>query len=474
MSAVRGTVYLPYELSAAMTPASGVHVRLRGGDFDSSVVTGTTGSFFFRDVPVRSGYKLTFAASLCLSVPEQTVEVLKNDTARVDVTLAQNSGNCYGLPFSGAARVEIDPVGGRTILLYDSAYLSAGRSHPAIVVLNLATGQGSTHEFSDLEDVCDLALISADEVAIYGRSVSAFGVRFFNIATMAASRADVVFETDMSFLGGRLALDDTREWLFATVGRQTLSFPDPVGKVYAVSLRSGLVVDADNDPADGNNAFDDDLVAGALGWAYNIAYDPLAGEILVGNLSVPFPEGPFLTAISLAKWGAFDRDSDLVAPTAGVRKVNMDPGEGFTGFAVDYWDFAQGIGVAGRSQSAFLMVTYETGGTSYASKLRDNKVHPATRDLDHVLKVVPERQTWFMLLDDPSRPDEVRSAIEERELSTLQRHNRYETQLVVDFFLVPRGFAVDAQAERLYVAYRNEPVLEVFDLCRGEDCNPAM
>jgi hypothetical protein len=87
---------------------------------------------------------------------------------------------------------------------------------------------------------------------------------------------------------------------------------------------------------------------------------------------------------------------------------------------------------------------------------------------------VPQRQTWFMVLDDPSRPEETRNAVEERELSSLQRHNRYETRFLEDPPLVPRGFAVNTQTQRLYVAYRNSPILEVFELCRGTDCGPVM
>jgi len=470
--AVAGTVYLPFELSAALKPAVGATVRLSVGDFDTSTVTGDAGTFFFDQVPART-VRLVASLGTCLADTQVAVRVTEGDTTAADVTLSSSpSSNCFGLPFAGAARMEIDPASNRAVLLYDAAYTSADRSHPAIVVVDLTSGEGSTHEFADLDDVYDLVLVSGTEAVFNFKSATGFGLRFFDVAAMTASRADVIFETDLSFQGGRIALDDLHERLFVTVGNQPVF--TPVGKVYALSLVTGLWLDADNDPADGDFAFDDDLVAGALGWAYNIAFDPAAGEILVGSRVVPFLQSPFLTAISVSKWGTFDRDSNLTAPTPGVRKINMDPGEGFTGFAVEYWDFAGGIGVAAKSLSGRAgMVTYTSGGTTFTTKLVEENTQLVADN--QFLTIIPERQTWFTLIEDPGRPQAVRKSIEERELSTLQRHNRYETRFLEDPPLVPRGFAVNTQTQRLYVAYQNSPILEVFELCRGTACGgPVM
>jgi 6-phosphogluconolactonase (cycloisomerase 2 family) len=59
----------------------------------------------------------------------------------------------------------------------------------------------------------------------------------------------------------------------------------------------------------------------------------------------------------------------------------------------------------------------------------------------------------------------MQTAVEERSWSTLHRLYRFESHhFVLPDRGIPRAFAVDATNKRLYVAYQNRPMMEVFCL----------
>ena len=60
--------------------------------------------------------------------------------------------------------------------------------------------------------------------------------------------------------------------------------------------------------------------------------------------------------------------------------------------------------------------------------------------------------------------ERVREAVEERSLDDLALAERFETRFLETPALDPRAFAVNATTGKLYVAYTNKAILEVFPL----------
>ncbi|MBI3873168.1 MAG: carboxypeptidase regulatory-like domain-containing protein [candidate division Zixibacteria bacterium] len=456
---VVGIVNLPFDLTAALIPADTARVHLFGGDYSQTKKTDANGRFVFDQIPVRT---MTLVATYgsCLADTQKAISVPENDTLRLNVNLtASQPTECLILPYAGAARMEIASGSNRGILLYDTLAHVTTPPKPAIVVVDLMTGEGTSHQFADLQNVYDMALAGADVAVFNFKSADGYGLRFWNVTTMSKSREDIIYEPDRSTQPGQLTLDDTHTTVFVTAGR----FSDPWGSVYAAPVSGGDLNDADDDLSNDKFAFDNGLVAGSLGWAYGIAFDPAAGEILVGNRLTDVGQPPSITAIDWSKWGSFHRGSPSGTP--GVRVVPMDAG--VTGFAVEFWDFAGGKGVAAKSLSGVAaMLLYPSAGTTYSEQLVESGVE--LRSNDHALTIIPTRQSWFSIFDDPSRPDGVRKSVEERSLSTLARLRRFETRHapfnLEDPIPDARAFAFDNSTGGLYVAYRNLPLLEVFAL----------
>jgi len=451
--AVTGVVRLPFGIAASGAPVVGAQVRVTGGDFDTTTATDTSGTYLIDDVPART---VTVSASLgdCLSGSQSNVAVRKADTITVDVTLDSRAEfDTIPLPGSGAVRMEIMPEGGRAVLLYDSAGAAPG--HPSVVTVDLATGATMELEFPDIAEAYDLRL-AGDNIAVFNfRSSAGFGLRFVSLAGLAAAGSDVLYTTNPSGFAGHLALDDFLQHVFVAHAIQL--GPSFVGKVYAVSVGERKVLDADDDSTDGNAAFDTLLIRQSLGWAYNVAYDDVRHEVLVGNRTTGF-----VTAIEWAKWGTFDRSAHLSLPTPGVRKVNLDTQ--LSPFQVWFFGFAGGIGIGAYPQNSG-MVRFQSGSDAGDVSHTDPSVN--MRSDAHFLTIVPSRQSWFTLLEDLTEWDtsKMQTAVEERSWSTLHRLYRFESHhFVLPDRGIPRAFAVDATNKRLYVAYRNRPMMEVFCL----------
>jgi hypothetical protein len=132
------------------------------------------------------------------------------------------------------------------------------------------------------------------------------------------------------------------------------------------------------------------------------------------------------------------------------------------GFGVELWGFAGGHGIAAKSLSPMLPIMhYNSGDTTWSHLHVETIISPATTN--HVIKIIPLRQSWFTTIKDPDRnPEDVLTAIEERSFESLQRIYRYETRFIED--PTPTAFAVDAENRLLYVAYSQRAFLEVFCL----------
>jgi len=278
--------------------------------------------------------------------------------------------------------------------------------------------------------------------------------------SMAAAGGDVLYDTNVTgftdpIVLGHIVLDNTAEHVFVAHALQPPYF---VGKVYAVSVADRRLIDADNNPDDGNPAFDALLVRNSIGWAYSIAYDDVRHEILVGNRD----DAGFVTAIAWEKWGTFDRAAHLTLPTPGVRTVSL--GAQLPPFQAWFLDFAGGTGIALWPQYTVALLL--RSGASAADLTYTDATVTMTSD-SHFLTIIPSRQSWFTLFADFTEWDETKRqiAVEERSWSTLRRIYRYESH---HFNLpdkgLPRSFAVDAAGKKLYVAYSNRPVIEVFCL----------
>jgi hypothetical protein len=450
--AVTGHVRLSESMATSGVPVAGAQVHISGGDFDTTAQTDTNGIYLVDEVPAGT-VTLWASSGSCLTSPQSQVTIRKADTVGVDLLLpSQLDTDTIPLPGSGAVRMEIVPGGGRAVLLYDSTASAPG--HPAIVTVDLATGVSQKTEFTDIAEAYDLRLAGSNIALFNFRSSAGFGVRFVSLSSMTAAAGDALYSTNPSGFAGHLTLDNSFEHVFvAHAVRQDANF---IGKVFAISLADRKVLDADNDSTDGDAAFDTLLVRQSLGWAYSIAFDDSRHEILVGNR-----DSSFVIAIDWAKWGTFDRTAHLTAPIPGVRKVNLEAQ--VSQFRAWFLDFAGGVGIAARPQTTD-MIRFESGANEASVSLNETSVQ-MTSDR-HFLTVVPSRRSWFTLFEDVTAPvAERQTAVEERSWSTLQRISRFESnRFVLPSRGIPRAFAVDATNQKLYVAYSNRPILEVFCL----------
>lgn len=445
---VDGVVYLPFELAAALQPASGVVVNLTGGDFNQNKVTGADGRFAFDDVPVRAmTLKLTPAA--CLADTQVAVTVIENDTVSLEFTLRGDiSGDCVSLPLAGASRMEIDETGNRAVLLYDTSV----RPKPALCVVDLGTGAVNTIEFDDLAAVYDLAIVSTDVVVLNCfKTGSGYYLRLWNIGNMQPQRSDIFYTNETVQVAGRIVVAPDGADIFVT--HQTRSGFSFDGQIFCMNVASGDFTDADNNPLDGEFAFDSSLVGSSVNWPYGIAFDENTSELLAANY-----RDTVLVAIDLAYWGSFNRSANLVAPIPGVRKVPMSTG--VAGYVPLLWGFAGDRGVAASPSHGIL--AYQSGATSTSTSLYQPTLS-LTSDRHH-LAVHATRGTWYTLVSNPDRPQAVREAVEERSLTDLTTSDRFETRFLETPTLDPRAFAVNTLTNKLYVAYANKAILEVFDL----------
>jgi DNA-binding beta-propeller fold protein YncE len=195
------------------------------------------------------------------------------------------------------------------------------------------------------------------------------------------------------------------------------------------------------------------LVGASVNWPYGIALDESNFELLVANYN-----DTVIVAISLSHWGTFDRSANLAAPIPGVRKIAMSTG--ITGYRPFIWGFREGLGIA--AHPSFGMLAYESEGTTHSASLYQSEIS-LTSDKHHLV-VFPDRETWYTLVTDPSRPQSVREAIEERSITTLAKSDRFESRFLETPALDPRAFAVNTQTHKLYVAYNNKAIVEVFTL----------
>lgn len=445
---VEGVVYLPFEIAAALQPAVGVTVNLAGGDYDEDKVTDANGRFGFNDVPVRA-MTLSITPAACLADTQLAMTVIDQDTVDLEVTLTGDvAGNCISLPFAGASRMEIDPSTNRAVLLYDTSV----RPKPALMVVNLTTGAISSTEFDDITAVYDLAFVFSDIVVFNCfKPGSGYYLRFWNITTMQEHRADIFYTNETVQVGGHIVVTPNGTDVFVT--HQTRSGFDFDGQVFCLNVVGGGYTDADDQPLDGEFAFDSSLVGSSVNWPYGIAFDENSSELLVANY-----RDTVLVAIDLAFWGSFDRTANLVAPIPGVRKIPMSTG--VSGYTPLIWGFNGGSGVA--ASPSFGMLAYESEGTAPSASLFVQGLSMSSGQ--HHLTVNPLRDSWYTLVSNPDRPQSVREAVEERSLADLTLGSRFETRFSETPALDPRAFAVNAQTNKLYVAYANKAILEVFTL----------
>ncbi len=446
---VEGVVYLPFEIAAAPPPASGITVNLAGGAYNANRTTGADGRYGFDDVPVGAK-TLIFTPTACLADTNVAVTVLEDDTVSVSMTLTGDaSGDCLTLPFAGASRMEIDANSNTAVLLYDTSV----RPKPALIVVNLTTGAVASVEFDDLANVYDLAFVSGGVVVFNCfKTGSGYYLRLWNISTMMSQRSDIFYTSEPVQIGGHLAVTPNGADVFVThqTRPSTFSFD---GQVFCLNVTTGNYTDADNSSLDGKFAFDSSLVGGSVNWPYGIALDESNFELLVANYS-----DTVLVAISLSHWGTFSRAANLVAPIPGVRKIPMSTG--VAGYRPLFWGFSGDRGVA--ASPSYGMLAYESEGTTATASLFQPGLSLSS-GLHH-LAIHSVRGMWYTLVTDPDRPQSVREAIEERSLTTLAKNARFETRFLETPALDPRAFAVNTQTNKLYVAYSNKAIMEVFEL----------
>ncbi len=444
---VDGIVYLPFEIAAALQPAAGVVVNLAGGDYSMNRTTDAEGRYGFNDVPIGAK-TLTFSPAACLADTHAAVTVLEADTVSINMTLTGDvSGDCLSLPFAGAARMEINQTTNVAVLLYDTAV----RPKPALLTVDLTTGAVSSHEFDDLTNVYDLKFLSGSVVVFNCLKGGSYYLRFWNVSTMAEYRGDIFYTNQLVRVGGKLAVTPNALDVFVTHQTRNQTVLD--GQVYCLNVLTGTYTDADNATLDGNFAFDSSLVGASVDWPYGIALDESNFELLVANYN-----DTVIVAISLSHWGTFDRSANLVAPIPGVRKIAMSTG--VSGYRPYIWGFSGDRGVA--AHPSFGMLAYESEGTASTAALFEAGIS-LTSDKNHLV-VFPDRETWYTLVTDPNRPQSVREAIEERSLTTLAKIERFESRFLETPALDPRAFAVNTQTHKLYVAYNNKAIVEVFTL----------
>lgn len=445
---VEGVVYLPFEIAAALQPAAGVVVNLAGGDYSQNRTTDAEGKFGFNDVPIGAK-TLSYSPAACLADTHAAVTVFEADTVSVSMTLAGDvSGDCISIPFFGAARIEINTATNVAVLLYDTAK----RPKPALVVVDLTTGAVSSIEFDDLTSVYDLAFVSGSVVVFNCLKSGSYYLRLWNVSSMEPHRSDIFYTNQQVRVGGRLTVAPNGVDVFVTHQTRTPALVED-GQIYCLNLLTGTYTDADNASLDGNFAFDSSLVGASVNWPYGVALDENTSELLVANYN-----DTVIVAISLSHWGTFDRSANLVAPIAGVRKISMSTG--VAGFRPYIWGFSGSRGVAAHPTAG--MLAYESEGTAPSATLFETGIG-LTSDKNHLV-VFPDRGTWYTLVTDPARPQSVREAIEERSLTTLAKSDRFESRFLETPALDPRAFAVNTQTNRLYVAYNNKAIIEVFTL----------
>lgn len=455
--AVTGAVRLPFTAAASGAPAMGAQVRITAGGFDSTIAADSSGIFLMDHVPAGTA-SVTATLTSCFSGSRTGVRVVKNDTVTADVTMAsQLDADTIALPVivstSAPRQMELVPGGNQAILLYDTSAVSP--LPPSLLSVNLATGVAQLTQFTDLRQAYDLKVVGPNLAVFSFLSIAGFGLRFVDLTTMTKSGRDVLYDSVPIGLPGHIAMDNTSEHVFVAHARwQGTSF---VGKVYAVSVTQRELVDADNNPGDGSAAFDTLLIRRSVGRAYNIAYDNSTDEILVAN-----NDAGFITAISWNKWGTFDRAAHATMPVPGVRSIRVNAQ--IEQFQPWFLGIGDGSGVALWPQNAWA-VRFSSG--SGAADLAYTDPTVAMSSEVHYLTVVPSRQSWFTLFSDFTEPDvdKQQRAVEERSLNTLHRLYRFQSHhFVLPDRGFPRTFAVDAANKRLYVAYSNRPILEVFCL----------
>lgn len=455
--AVEGVVRLPFKLAASGEPIEGATVHIQAGDFDTVTTTDAAGTFFVDQIPAR---KADLSATLdpCFSVT-QSVVVRANDTISTDISLQSHADfDTISVGWAGASRMEFDAAANRVILLFGAA---ARGGTPGIATVDLSTGQYTSADLTGLTDVFDLKIINSNEVVFNFKSGASFGLRFFNPVTMTKIGADAIYPSAQSGqidFEGRLALDAGHENVFIThTIRQGIT---TMGKVYAIAVTQQQLIDADDDVFNGEFAFDANLVANSIAWAYNIGFDDATNEILVGNRT-----SPTVTAIDWSQWGNFDREAGLSVPTAGVRVIDMAPPPPYNddqSYGVEIWGFTGGDGISIKSFSAKVPILhYESGNDQWSNYYVETSIYPASTN--HIVKIIPERQSWFTSFRDQSREfDGVLSAVEERSFTTLQRLYRYESRFIDE--PNPTAFVIDPQRNLLYVADGGRTFLEVFCL----------
>lgn len=445
---VDGVVYLPFEIAAALQPAAGVVVNLAGGDYDEDTTTDSEGRYGFNDVPIGAK-TLSYTPSACLSDTAAAVVVIENDTVSLSMTLTGDvSGNCLSLPFAGASRMEIDESSNLAVLLYDAAV----RPKPALAVVDLATGTVASVQFDDLTNLYDLAFVSGSVVVFNCfKTGSGYYLRFWNIGTMTEHRSDIFYTNQTVQIGGHIAVTPDGGDVFVTHQTRNQTVFD--GQVFCLNVETGSYTDADNSSLDGKFAFDSSLVGESVNWPYGLAIDQNNLELLVSNYN-----DTVVVAISLASWGTFDRSANLTAPIPGVRKIAMSTG--VAGYRPVIWGFDGDRGVA--ANPSFGMLGYESEGTSSSVSLFQTGIS-LTSDRHH-LTIHSARGMWYTLVNETARPQSVREAVEERSLTTLAKNARFETRFLETPALDPRAFAVNTQTNKLYVAYNNKAILEVFSL----------
>lgn len=452
--AVKGTVVLPFKFAAAGEPVEGASVRITAGDFDTTAITDAGGQFVLGPVPAGS-VLLSATLGTCLSDVRSGFNVPANDTARIDLTLASSADfDTIAVGLVGASSMALEPFGNRAVLLVDST--ARGGAAPSVIVVNLTTGESERADQPDLTDVYDLAVINSNLIVFNFLSPTGYGLRFFDPVAMAKSGNDVYYHFTQATHAGKLALDTDRTRVFVTHGIREGA--QVIGRVWAIDVAQRNLIDADDNAFDLIFSFDNNLVGGALGWPYGIGLDPATSEILVANR-----QSKSVTAIDWNMWGNFDREAGLTVPTQGVRRINITPMSADSiGFGVEVWGFGGGYGIAAKTLSgAAPILRYSSGGTSADLMHTETSILPAS--LNHSVKVVPQRQSWFSMFRDPSRLSAGRQfAIEERSTATLRRVYRYESRFVND--PTPTAFAIDPDRGLLYVAYRTRRMIEVFCL----------
>ena len=449
---LRGVVQLPYKLASDAEPIEGASVRVTIGDFDSTATTNANGVFIFPVVPAGTG-TVTATLGNCLSATDNAVGVVSNITTDITLTLDSEADfDTISVGFTSPIRIELSPDGLHAVLLYDS---QGGTRTPRLATVDLMTGTVQTQTISDAVEVYDLKFVNSQAIVVNLLTSSVYCIRFFNPLNLLMVGNDVIYHgAGSDNYGGRLAVNPTGELVF--ISHTVQDGPNFNGQVYAVSVAQRAMLEADNKPLNGLFALDNTLVGGALGWAYNLVFDPAANELLVGNRI-----SNFITAIDWSKWGTFDRDAGLSMPTEGIRHVIMEPPSPYNqGFGIENFDFAGGVGVASRLRSGPTpIMRYESGGTAEDLYYLEEQSYPSATN--HIFRVIPSRDSWFSVFSDDTRGDK-RRAIEERSLETLQRTYRFESRYVLNPSEL--AFAVDPAAGLLYVTYKDRTFIEVFCL----------